>query len=272
MRSTRLNAQQKITGRVKYWTIPGFEQRGCRVAFFTRYGGVSTGKTRGLNLGLNTEDNPANVLKNRQNAFHAGSFGPYLPVVGNQVHGKKISLVDRHSAGKGWEAKRATIKKNDGLMTKTPGLPLAVSIADCLPILFMSEKKKAVAAVHAGWKGMVQGILISAVQKFKQHYGIRPEHLWVAIGPGIGPQHFEVSGEALAQLRQVCPKAVREKPDGRTYYDLWFAATAQLIQQGINEKRIITIRECTASHPGKYFSYRREKSTGRMLGIVQILQ
>jgi purine-nucleoside/S-methyl-5'-thioadenosine phosphorylase / adenosine deaminase len=272
MKETEKRPKLVFSEGLRYWTIPLFEQMGYRTAFFTRYGGVSTGACKGLNLGMNTEDELPHVHKNREAAFRIGDFGPYFPVVGNQVHGKRIRLVNHRDAGKGWTSISTAIKKNDGLVTTTGGLPLAVSVADCLPVLLVAEKKQAVAAVHAGWRGITQGILIEVIKQFRKVLAIGPEQLWIAIGPGIGPQKFRVKGLARTQLTQVSPNSIRKDLDGSATCDLWIAATTQLIQHGIRKEQIITIRECTASHPKKYFSYRRDNNTGRMLGMVQIIK
>ncbi len=237
-----------------------------------RKGGVSRGCCQGLNLGLTTGDQLEAVLQNRDRAVKAAKLGPYLPVMGQQVHGTRIEIVDQRDAGKGWRHPGSAWTGTDGLITAARGLPLAVATADCLPILFVDEQARAVGVVHAGWRGLLQGILSQAVLKFKQELGIGAERLWVAVGPGIGPEAFMVQGEVLARLRRHYPEAVRKgiSPDCAGF-DLGIAARTQLISQGIRKNQLVIIRDCTAGHPRKYFSHRRDQGrTGRMLGMVQI--
>jgi len=255
---------------IVFWQIPVFENWGSRALFYFRTGGVSPSPFRGLNLGLNTEDAYEHVVKNRRLAYIAGKLGPLLPVVGNQVHGNRIQSVSRKDAGRGWYSIHTAIPQTDGLITSVPGLPLAITVADCLPVLFTDEEGTAVAAVHAGWRGIAQGILLKIVKQFRIKKNIKSDRLWVAIGPAIGPSAFTIYGDTLEQLQTILPEAVKRHTSGAMGYDLWLAARHQLIQSGINKEKIITIRDCTASHPRKYFSYRRDKITGRMLGIVQI--
>ncbi|MCK5218185.1 peptidoglycan editing factor PgeF [bacterium] len=260
------------TSRIWYWTIPAFERFGCQGRFFLRKGGISRGCYRGLNLGLATGDELETVLQNRDGAVKAAKLGPHLPVMGQQVHGTGIAIVDRKHAGKGWCHPNLAWSRTDGLITTARGLPLAVAIADCLPILFVDEQARAVGVVHAGWRGLMGGILSQTVLKFQQELGISAERLWVAVGPGIGPEAFMVQGEVLARLRRHYPEAVRKEISPNCAgFDLWKAARTQLISQGIRKTQLVIIRDCTANHPRKYFSHRRDNGrTGRMLGVVQI--
>jgi len=258
--------------RLWFWNLPKFKKFGCQGIFFLRKGGVSQGCYRGLNLGLRTGDRLEAVLQNRDKAVKAAKLGPYSPVLGQQVHGTRIAIVDQRDAGKGWHHPNSARPRTDGLITATRGLPLAVAVADCLPILFVDEQARAVGVVHAGWRGLLRGILSQAVLKFRQELGISAERLWVAVGPAIGPEAFIVRGEVLARLRRHYPEAVRKgtAPDCAGF-DLGRAAGVQLISQGIRKNQLIIIRDCTAGHPRKYFSHRRDQGrTGRMLGMVQI--
>lgn len=256
---------------VRYLAVPALERLGFRVAFFQRPGGISRGPCRGLNLGFHTRDDPQAVAGNRRLALQCGRFGPLLPVAGRQVHGNRLRLVGRQDAGRGWKDFASGFRGTDGLLTRTPGLPLAVSVADCLPVILAAPETKAAAAVHVGWRGLAANILPKAVQRMQQ-LGARAKDIWAVLGPGIGPKAFVVRGMALQKLSAVCPAGVRTLKNRRTAFDLWLAARMQLLGQGLRGGRIIAIRDCTFQHPGKYFSFRRDGETGRMLGMIQIIK
>lgn len=254
-----------------FWEITPFRRLGCRAVFFLRTGGVSQGRFRGLNLGMNTDDDPLQVQQNRQRAYSLAGLGPLLPVCAQQVHQARAQWAEVRHAGKGWLDAGTAFRTTDALMTRVPGLPLSVSIADCLPILFVSPTPRAVAAIHAGWRGIANQIIPKTLRKMQRELKFSPEKCWAAIGPGIGPLHFEVQGEALERLSRRHPLAVvRRTPKGSAYFDLSAAAREQLLGFGLPRAQIICLHEDTAAFPKRYFSYRRDGETGRTLGMIQI--
>ncbi|NTV52879.1 MAG: peptidoglycan editing factor PgeF [Candidatus Firestonebacteria bacterium] len=257
-----------------FWHLPSWERLGYRAFFFLRTGGVSRAPFRSLNLGFTPGEVVEKVQANRLTAFRAAKLGPAAPVLGQQVHGTRLRVVSLRSQGRGWHCGDDALPGTDGLLTIAPGLPVGVATADCLPVLLAATGKvRAVAAVHVGWRGLAADILTLAVKKLSRQWHIAPSQVRAALGPAIGPQAFVVRGEVLALLRAKYPAAVGEKPRGaRTAgFDLWQAAQTQLEKAGVSGKNIAVTRECTASHPARYFSHRRDLGqTGRMLALIQI--
>lgn len=267
MSSARIRLRRR--GGVAFWTAPSFERSGVRPALFLRTGGKSRGAFRGLNLGLNTADAPARVRANRRLALAAAGFERSRPVAPRQVHGTRLLRVTRRHAGRGWDAPTTAPRGIDGLLTDVPGLPLAVSVADCLPVLLAADDGRAVAAVHVGWRGLAAGILPKAVRAFWQHWHLGPERLRALVGPAIGPEAFEVRGEVLRRLSRLFPDAVRARRGDAAHFDLWCAARSHLRAAGLRPGRILVVRESTHAHPHRYFSHRRDHgTTGRMLGMI----
>lgn len=255
---------------IRFWTIPAFERLGCRAVFFQRRGGVSRGECRGLNLGFNAPDDPERVRRNRLLALRSAGFCRLQPAAGMQIHGTRLRRVRRRDAGRGWLDPATAFAATDGLLTEETGLPVCVVTADCLPVLIAAEGATGVAAVHAGWRGVAGGILVKALRRFRSWWGVRPEAIWIAIGPGIGPEDFIVRDAVLAELGALYPEAVLNRRGNTAGFDLWDAVRIQARRCGVPENQVIILRENTAAHPRKYFSHRRDQGrTGRMLAVIQ---
>lgn len=262
--------QKVVSGHAAYWRVEAFARLQIRAVFFLRTGGVSRDAFSGLNLGYSTRDSAECVRANRELALASANLGPWAPVCGRQVHGTGIRRVNEGDAGRGWLDWAEAFADTDGFMTDVPGLPLTVSVADCLPVLLADEQARAVAALHAGWRGVAAGIVPKAIGEFREHYKVNPDRIYAALGPCIGPDRFIIQDDALRQLQAVDPGAIRELPDERIGFDLWHAVCTQLRQNGVNMDKVQALRECTASHPEDYYSYRRDQETGRMMAMIQI--
>jgi YfiH family protein len=220
------------------WDAPG----PYTVAFSTRRGGVSRPPFDTLNLGRLTEDDAERVAENRRRLCAQVGTDPALLRYGRQVHGATV----RRAAGSG--------APGDGLWTDAPGEPLLVFTADCLPIALVraNGRPPAVAALHAGWRGLLAGIAESAVS------ALGGGELAAAIGPGIGPCCYRVDEDVAAPYRiRFGEDIVR---DGRL--DLWSAAERALRDAGVADVHRVDL--CTCCNPERFFSHRRDQGrTGR---------
>jgi YfiH family protein len=176
------------------------DEIGARFAhgFTTRAGGVSAAPYDTLNLGGKWGDEPAHVTENRRRVAEAIGGRPF---VARQVHG---TVIRRVRAGDDLDA--VARQEADGLCTDAPGLVLGVFVADCVPVLLADARTGACAAVHAGWRGTVAGILPAAVRTLASEFGARPSDLRVALGPAIGPCCFEVGLEVVDAPRGARPR------------------------------------------------------------------
>ena len=149
----------------------------------------------------------------------------------------------------------------DALLENTPGHLVAVKTADCLPILLVDEEHRAVAAVHAGWRGTVRGIVGQAVGKMREEFGTQPAQLHAAIGPGIGRCCYEVGPEVAAQFGETGP----------CHIDLLEANRRQLIEAGVPDTHVYAAGLCTKCGAADFHSYRRDREqSGRMLSAVGV--
>jgi YfiH family protein len=161
------------------------------------------------------------------------------------------------------------IETGDALISRTPGRYLSVRTADCIPILFVDERLRAVAAVHAGWRGTAQQIAVRAVDGLRARYSSRPEDLAVAIGPGICGKCYTVGPAVAGRFRTWFPE--RTDLDRETAIDLAEANRRQLLAAGVPEGRIYTGAPCTSCRAEEFHSHRRSGGKpGRMISVVGI--
>ena len=159
----------------------------------------------------------------------------------------------------------------DALMTNLPGVLLTVQIADCIPVLLFDVKKRAVAAVHAGWRGTVARITERTATAMCSRYQSDPANIIAAIGPGIGPESYAVSEDLRAAFRAQFAYAdlLFEQRGAQLYLDLWKANQRQLLDAGLQDANIHVSGLDTATNTDRFFSHRAEKGfTGRMMAAI----
>jgi YfiH family protein len=220
------------------WDEPGYV-----VAFTTRVGGVSEGVYASLNLTTGTGDDPARVEENRARACGRLGLEPGRLAFNRQVHSPTVHRA--HPGARG--------EPGDGLWSDDPGLPMLAMSADCLPIaIARTAGRRAVAVLHAGWRGLAEGVVAAGVLAL----GDGPKA--AVVGPAIGPCCYEV-GEEVASLFE--RDLVR-----RRKLDLWRAAERALIESGV--ERVERVDLCTRDHPELFFSHRRD---GRARGVQGVI-
>jgi YfiH family protein len=157
----------------------------------------------------------------------------------------------------------------DAILTRRPGVTVAIRTADCLPILIVDPRTRAVAAVHAGWRGVVAEIAPKTVEAMGLEFGSRPEDLEIAIGPGIGPCCFEIGPEVATQFRAFFPE--RNDLGARAKVDLAETVCRQLRLNGVTRVQIDTSDLCSCCKPELFESYRRDREkAGRMVAAVGV--
>jgi hypothetical protein len=260
------------------WLVHGFS---------TRPGGVSDqNRERVLNLGFTEWDTKENVLENRRRFQSAlGAFDLQLISL-KQIHSDVIHLFD---------AAPADTCRGDASATNRPGLLLAVQTADCVPILLVDPKKRAIAAVHAGWRGTLARIVVKAIGQMQMQFKTKPSDLLAAIGPSIGGCCYEVGTEVATQfLSQFAdapgwfnefrtgdePNPIQwlnrmppghQPPPKNVLLDLRKANRAQLLGAGLRAHNIFVSDLCTACRRDLLFSYRKEgPQSGRLLSVIGI--
>lgn len=159
------------------------------------------------------------------------------------------------------EGRSGVLGPGDALLENTPGAIVAVRTADCIPILLVDERLRAVAAVHAGWRGTVACIVQRTVESMRERFGTSPADLHAAIGPGIGPCCYEVGPDVAAQFGA----------QGRTHIDLAGANRRQFVEAGVTPGRIYASNLCTMCRPEDFYSFRRDgEAAGRLFSFAGI--
>ena len=236
------------------WPAP--EQ--VHVVTTTRRGGVSMPPYDTFNLATHVGDQPEAVQQNRARLVAKLSL-PSVPLWLTQVHGRDVATVP--GAKEGVEA--------DAAWTDQPGQVLAVLTADCLPVVICDHEGTQLAVVHAGWRGLVEGVLEAAVTKFSA----APENLLAWMGPAIGPEAFEVGPEVRHALISAYPANADAFTPGkgdRWMADIFLLARLQLGRLGVS--RVFGGGRCTYSDPEHFYSYRRDGRTGRMATLAWLEQ
>ncbi len=230
--------------------------------FPTRQGGVSTGAFASLNASTTVGDQPEHVEENLRRLGQALGAQPDQVITVHQVHGTVV--MDAVKAGQG------VLGEADGLVTSTPGLVVGVKTADCLPILLEDRRSGRVAAVHAGWRGVIGEIVVRAIEVMRRQ-GTRVEDLHLACGPAIQACCFEVDGDLperfLAAFGADVIRAVPGK--AKVHLDLGVAVRRSVERAGVPPAQIDVLPECTRCDD-RFFSHRRDQGvTGRHLSVIK---
>ena len=238
-----------ITCLTPEWPAPP----GVRAASTLRGQGGSQGPYRGLNLGAHVGDDPDQVLENRSQLMkHLGLSKP--PAWLDQVHGTACV-----------KANPDHLATADASFTDQPQVACIVMTADCLPVLFASQDGQRVAAAHAGWKGLAGGVLEATLAAL----GTLDVSVW--LGPAIGPDAFEVGPEvrdAFLHRHPDAGQAFSNPHKDRYHADLYGLARCLLTQAGVSAKAIYGGGRCTYLEADAFFSYRRDRITGRMASLI----
>ncbi|MCL7423729.1 peptidoglycan editing factor PgeF [Streptomyces sp. YS415] len=230
---------------------------GAHFAFTDRWGGVSAVPYEELNLGGAVGDDPGAVRTNRELAAKSLGLDADRVVWMNQVHGNDVVVVDRP-----WEDR--PVPEVDAIVTAERGLALAVLTADCTPVLLADPVAKVVAAAHAGRPGMVAGVVPAAVRAMRD-LGAEPSRIVARTGPAVCGRCYEVPREMRAEVGAVEPAAYAETSWGTPAVDVTAGVHAQLERLGVRDREQSPV--CTRES-GDHFSYRRDRTTGRLAGYV----
>jgi purine-nucleoside/S-methyl-5'-thioadenosine phosphorylase / adenosine deaminase len=196
-------------------------------------------------------------------------------VAGRQVHGTHVHVVDEQHRGLGALRIEDAIPQTDALITRTPGLPLTIYTADCVPVLVYDPVEHALGLAHAGWRGTVGNIAGAVVAAMRAEFGSQPANLIVRLGPSIGPCCYEVGDEVIDAWRASgvdhCTDAIQPK-DPRAHLDLWRANSLAFEAAGVLAGHVETSGICTRCHAERFFSRRAGQGHRGLFATIAQLQ
>jgi hypothetical protein len=240
----------------------------------TRYGGVSEGNYGSLNCGIYTDDDPEKIKQNLEIVRNALPKKPTVLAIPHLAHGTDYEHLGRSFLKGTEEERKARLEQKDILMTREKGLCVCVTSADCLPIAIYDDRHEAVCIVHAGWRGTVNHVTLTALQKMQQKFETQPEDVHVVIGPGISLAGFEVGDEVYEQFKASSypiEHVAEWVPRSHKYHiNLWVANRLDLQEFGVPSSQIEMSGICTYLRYQEFFSVRRlSRDSGRQLtGIM----
>lgn len=229
----------------------------------------SGGNVESLSVGYGAEVPDPFVTRNRMRLASAVGFRPEQLTVGEQVHSSRITVVTENDRGCGALENGSRLPATDALITDCKDICLMTLTADCVPVLLYDPCCEVIAAVHAGWKGTVGGIVAATVERMKTVFGCDPRNMITGIGPSIGKCCFEVGREVAEEFRKIGEGDNRVVLAGKTAdkknIDLWEVNRRQLLKAGLDAEHIEMAGICTSCGHDRFFSYRFEKgNTGRL--------
>ena len=254
---------------VCYGTFKIFNDLGFINAFSCRNNGDSIIVPNELNLALHVSDENTLVKANRMKLANALGINPLTFTTCEQVHGNKIAIVTKDLIGKGATDFVDVIKDVDGLVTKIKGTPLLFFFADCVPIILADKNTRAIALVHAGWRGSVSGIVQNAVKTMQKEFNTQPKDILAGIGPSIGQCCYEVDEVVINNIQNNYELCYKQNLNGKYQLDLWQLNKMQLQEIGVFSENIFCANICTSCHNDLFFSYRSEHGkTGRLGAVI----
>ena len=253
-------------------TSPLLSRHGFTHGFSLRTGGVSEGPYASLNLGRAVGDDAEAVEENHRLFAAEVGYETARSFEVSQVHGAGVHVVgpdDAPAAVRGLSG--------DALVAPatTPRVVVGVRVADCIPVLLADPVTGAVAAVHAGWRGAVAGVIDAAIAAMEVAAGVRAEDLLAAIGPHIRAGAFEVGEDVAAQIAGAAPGApgVVVRGYDKPHVDLAVVVRAQLAARGVPAEHVDDVGGCTVTESARFFSFRRDgKRSGRHLGVIATMR
>jgi YfiH family protein len=248
---------------------PTLALSGIRHAFFTRKGGVSGGVYSSLNAGIGSRDDAGHVAENRARMAAALNVAPHRLLTAYQIHSPQVVVAEAP-----WPIEARP--RADAIVTRTAGLAIGVSTADCGPILLAEPVARVIGAAHAGWRGALAGVAEATVAAMER-LGAERGKIRAALGPMIRQDNYEVGPDLIARFAAEDKGSERffrpAARDGHAHFDLGGYIAARLTRAGV--RQIEDLRLCTYAEPGRFFSFRRtthraETDYGRHVNAIAL--
>ena len=253
-------------GKIRFYQFGVFDRSVCH-AIFTRQGGISPEPWATLNMGGTVGDDPERVRENRRRGLTALDHDPASVYDVWQVHGVEVAIAESP------RLPETPHLQADVILSNKPGVTLMMRFADCVPIMLHDPIHKVVGIIHAGWMGTVLGTTKYAVAAMQSGYDSNPVDIRAAIGPSIGPDHYEIGQDVAIQVKRAFGDVASDLlsvRNGQIFFNLWEANRLLLEESGVHQVEVAGL--CTACHTGDWYSHRAEKGrTGRFGAIIALV-
>ncbi|MBW2296663.1 MAG: peptidoglycan editing factor PgeF [Deltaproteobacteria bacterium] len=237
---------------------------GIRHGIFTRIGGGSAAPFQSLNVSLGVGDRQDSVNGNRNRI--ASCLGVEQLIFSDQVHGDDI-LIFKNQNRHAWSGTSYKKRAGDAMITDSPGIGLAIQIADCQAVVLYDPEQAVVANIHAGWRGSIVNIIGKTVKAMTLEFGCDPANMLAGVGPSLGPCCAE-----FVNYREEIPEIFWPYKVSQDHFDFWSISRDQLANAGVPDENIRIVGICTRCHPDLFFSYRAERITGRFVVVAGLVQ
>ena len=234
----------------------------------TRAGGVSDGPYASLNVGYHVGDEAARVTENRRRLAAAAGYLAGDLVAGQQVHGTAIARVGLAECGRGAFSWEEALPDTDGFIVAAVGVPVAIQVADCAPVLLVDPRRHVLALLHAGWRGALGRVASQAAAQMIEHAGTDPRDLLVGIGPALCPHCLEVGEEIGTAVAAEFGPGALITGGGKPHLNLAAMLTADLASLGVTAAQITQHPHCTRCHNDRFFSHRGQDGCAGRLAMV----
>lgn len=252
------------------------KQRGIKHFCTTRQGGVSKDSFSSLNLGNYSDDDPMDIYENRLILSRMWYMDVGHFIIPHQTHSSNVIVIDEPFMQASPSDKIELLYGKDAAITHLKDIFICATTADCVPILLYDKEKQIVAAIHAGWKGLVGGVINNTVGKMTEVYNTNPAHIVAAIGPSISQKNYEVGNELIAAFNEagfdLSTTSFVNKETNKWHIDLKQIAHNELARLGVDPQQIEVSPLCTFDEAELFFSARRQSIvSGRMLSGIMLV-
>jgi YfiH family protein len=250
---------KKVENDVVFFQFPHFAKfTELNHALFSKVGGCSTGDYSELNAGSNTGDKQQSVIENRKIVLDIMK-GEHLVRI-KQVHGTNVV---HYKKANQLDDKAGPFEEADAVITNEKGVFLMIQTADCQAVMLYDPVKGVVGNIHSGWRGSIANIIGKTVRSMIDEYGTSPADIKAGIGPSLGRCCAE-----FLNYRIEIPEKFRRYKNDKDHFDFWSISRDQLKEEGVLEANIFSSNFCTKCNQDLFFSYRRDKVTGRLANVI----
>ena len=252
------------------------KQKGIEHFCTTRKGGVSKGSFSSFNLGNFSDDNPMDIYENRQILSRMWYMEIEDFIIPHQTHSANVLVVDEAFMESDQSNKIEILYGVDAAITHLQNIFLCATTADCVPVLLYDKSKQIVAAIHAGWKGIVGGIIENTISKMNEIYDSNADDIIATIGPSISMKHYEVGEELITKYNEagfdLSSTSTINKETNKWHIDLKAITCNELIRLGVAPQQIEASPLCTYDRSDLFFSARRQSLvSGRMISGIKLV-